>query len=1180
MADVITRLKVESSEYDSKIKRAAQSLNEMTTAAEREGSKIATANKENIALAQSLGKMATVSSNTRGKMNELTAAIEAATIQYNRLSAAEKQGQFGKALNTSIGQLQTRLAGLKTEMAAVQSQMGKTSMAGGMGGFASGIKSGMSMFGPTAAGMMAVTAAAGAMTKVFSDLITLNKDFEQQNANLAAVMGKSRSEITALTDQAKELGATTQYTASQITELQTNLARLGFDETEILNSTKSVQALATATGADLGEAANLAGAALRAFGLDSSEMERVASVLAVSTTKSALSFEKLATAVPIVSPVAKQFGFEIEDVVTLLGKLSDAGFDASSAATASRNIFLNMANSSGKLAQALGRPIERIEDFAPALMELKERGIDLAEMLDLTDKRSVAAFATFVETAGTMEKFKQEVTGCSDALQAMVDEQLNTLQGSITILNSAWEGLMLAFGDSINGPLKGVVDSTTAVIGKLTEMKKSGELAKIFGTVRVSVEAAAAAFVVYKAATEAATIKTTFINAINSATKAIRAMNAAMLSNPYAAVAAAIAAVTVAIVGYIRVSKEAAKAAREYSSAAEAQKKANEKTQASTSEVISSYSRLKTEWQGLSTAQEKATWINNNKTAFENLGLSINNAVDADNAFVQSSEKVIAALKARAKANALQGLYEEQIRGAYERATEEAQKRKHADVSAGTYIATDNTQESMDRMREMGLTGKDDAVKHQVYQGAKGYATKFALTEQGAEKVNAYYAQKASEDAQELTNQYVAQVEKIYGDMYKAAIKEANEAEVELGKLGKFGDVKTGKGGDKPLDKKAIATLRAKYEAEEKEDIAHLDRMSMAEEDYEAKVYEIKKANLERIAKLYNEDSKEYAQVMAKKSQLDIQYQGTQMRLANKTNKGTGSTSKPKEEYTGIGEYSQKAVSARISHAKTVMDSSEFGSDRYLYEADKLVDLTTFQNLLKEATTVGMTIDPERMKEWLQGIDMSLGVSDESWQKMVDEINEKRAALDLPPIELDVKTGNVEKLDKQVGSLEQNLTGAINVFGQLGDAMQQIDDPGAKVAGIIMGAIANIAGTFAASLKGTFTPWDWIAAAISGTATMISTIAAIKSATSGSYASGGIIPGNSYSGDNLTANVNSGELILNRSQQDSIAGQLQNSNPMANISIEGKISGTDILLAANNSNRSRGGSRSYYAKVH
>ena len=103
---------------------------------------------------------------------------------------------------------------------------------------------------------------------------------------------------------------------------------------------------------------------------------------------------------------------------------------------------------------------------------------------------------------------------------------------------------------------------------------------------------------------------------------------------------------------------------------------------------------------------------------------------------------------------------------------------------------------------------------------------------------------------------------------------------------------------------------------------------------------------------------------------------------------------------------------------------------------------------------------------------------------------------------------------------------------------------------------------------------------------MISTIAAIKSATSGggasagSYASGGIIPGNSYSGDNLTANVSSGELILNRSQQDSIASQLTGNNPMQNLQLSTEISGTNLRIVMNNDNRSKGGSRGYYANIH
>lgn len=144
---------------------------------------------------------------------------------------------------------------------------------------------------------------------------------------------------------------------------------------------------------------------------------------------------------------------------------------------------------------------------------------------------------------------------------------------------------------------------------------------------------------------------------------------------------------------------------------------------------------------------------------------------------------------------------------------------------------------------------------------------------------------------------------------------------------------------------------------------------------------------------------------------------------------------------------------------------------------------------------------------------------------------------------------------------------ALNSIGGLSSALAAIEDPAVKVLGIIAEAIATVALTFAKSLKGTISPWDWIASAAAGTATMISTIAAIKSATAGSFAEGGIVPGNSFSGDRLTANVNSGELILSASQQNVLASRLQNNNNPQNLRLTATIKGTDIQLALNNTAR-------------
>ena len=114
--------------------------------------------------------------------------------------------------------------------------------------------------------------------------------------------------------------------------------------------TEHIQNFATAVGTDLSSAASLAGATLRMFGLDASESQRVADVLAKSCSASALSFEYLNSGMATIGPVANSFGLSLEDVTGLLGVLANAGFDASSAATAGRNIILNLADANGKLA--------------------------------------------------------------------------------------------------------------------------------------------------------------------------------------------------------------------------------------------------------------------------------------------------------------------------------------------------------------------------------------------------------------------------------------------------------------------------------------------------------------------------------------------------------------------------------------------------------------------------------------------------------------------------------------------------------------------------------------------------------------------------------------------------------------------------------------------------------------
>ena len=169
----------------------------------------------------------------------------------------------------------------------------------------------------------------------------------------------------------------------------------------------------------------------------------------------------------------------------------------------------------------------------------------------------------------------------------------------------------------------------------------------------------------------------------------------------------------------------------------------------------------------------------------------------------------------------------------------------------------------------------------------------------------------------------------------------------------------------------------------------------------------------------------------------------------------------------------------------------------------------------------------------------------------------------------------MEKVRKGMASMNQtandskkSFQGAASAVSAMGNALGSIKDPGVQIMGMIGQAIASIALGFAqASAKeGKGGIWYWIAATAAGLATMVATISSIHSATG--YAQGGIVQGNSYSGDNLyggpDAMVNAGELVLTKAQQSTLASQLQGGG-LQNMNIAGRIKGTDIILSIDRS---------------
>lgn len=272
------------------------------------------------------------------------------------------------------------------------------------------------------------------------------------------------------------------------------------------------------------------------------------------------------------------------------------------------------------------------------------------------------------------------------------------------------------------------------------------------------------------------------------------------------------------------------------------------------------------------------------------------------------------------------------------------------------------------------------------------------------------------------------------------------------------------------------------------------------------------------------------------------EFKGNRYALQGSTG-GSGSGKGNKETYTPLAD----SIDAQIAKVKELQEEFNKTADQSV--RGKLL------NAIDEAT---------RHLNFMQG----KGLEPLS-REIGGSLSEHLGIQPFDPSKVKIEGKDLEALEELANAGDAASTSwgeALNSIGGLSSALAAIEDPAVKVLGIIAEAIATVALTFAKSLKGTISPWDWIAGAAAGTATMISTIVAIKSATAGSFANGGIVPGNSYSGDRLTANVNSGELILSASQQNVLASRLQN-NSHQNLRLTATIKGTDIQLALNNTAR-------------
>ena len=260
-------------------------------------------------------------------------------------------------------------------------------------------------------------------------------NFEQSMAKVKAVSGATGKTFKALSNDAKRLGKSTRFTATEVSGLQLEYSKLGFSTKEILNATEATLNLAQATGSDLSTAATVAGATLRGFGLDAEETGHLTDVMAKAFSSSALDMDKFAGSMKYVAPVAKAAGIGVEETTAMLALLADAGIKGSQAGTSLRRIFSELS--------ADGKPLA--EQFA----DLGKKGLSLADAKDEVGRSAQSALLILSSGADKIKPLTQELKNADGAAAGMAKTMDETVTGQMLLMKSAIEGAQLAIGESL-----------------------------------------------------------------------------------------------------------------------------------------------------------------------------------------------------------------------------------------------------------------------------------------------------------------------------------------------------------------------------------------------------------------------------------------------------------------------------------------------------------------------------------------------------------------------------------------------------------------------------------------------------------------------------------------------------------------------------------------------------------
>ena len=363
----------------------------------------------------------------------------------------------------------------------------KTAGAGAVNSLKSGIGSMVSGAVPQAMGLMGIGMG-------IADTVNTYKNFQAQMSTVQAISGASAESMKDLTAKAKEMGATTQFSATEAGQAMQDMAMAGWENQQMIDGIGGVMNLAGASGESLARVSDIVTDALSAFGLKAGDAGHFADVLAAATSKSNTSVGLMGETFKYVAPIAGAMKFSIEDTSLAIGLMANAGIKGSEAGTALRSTLTRLVKPPSDAAKALDALGIKAANADGSIKPLRQTLLDLrSRFKGMTEEQKAQAAASIAgqeamsgflammnESDENFNKLANSIDKAKDKAEEMNKIKNDNLAGDVKSLQSSWESLQLTImeggqGTGGGGPASGLRGFVTGLKKDVDLLKKSLE---------------------------------------------------------------------------------------------------------------------------------------------------------------------------------------------------------------------------------------------------------------------------------------------------------------------------------------------------------------------------------------------------------------------------------------------------------------------------------------------------------------------------------------------------------------------------------------------------------------------------------------------------------------------------------------------------------------------------------